>query len=429
MLTTMKRKILLSAMLFLSLTSLGQFKGTILDSQTKKPVSNASISLAGNQGTISNINGAFEMELGDYPIIFTISHLSYHSKEVVINTDLQSGLTIYLDPNTVSINEVVVNAERIKRYLVRKNFYVLDYEFLDEKICLIGYENRQLSKGRLLVLNELRDTIANLPIKKPESFYQDAFNNLHLITKDSVFQLYFVDGDMHLLYPTHRKDVPMEFFQLEYVKNSKFLFKNISIDGRSHSYLLIDTIKQTKEEIKTIVDHKLMYNAKRTASYSLSARNAPNRAAVRELTKEMMEAMRDATERYFYSTSIIHQSIHSQFFRHKESYVIFDNINKRIIHYNSDFKPIKNIKRKFPKHHQRSKLVIQDAINGKFYWVYYQGSKVLLGEIDPDKGIIISQQETPNFPFIENIKIIDGKTWFTYQPRLGETTRSLFKMN
>jgi len=72
--------------------------------------------------------------------------------------------------------------------------------------------------------------------------------------------------------------------------------------------------------------------------------------------------------------------------------------------------------------------VIQDSKTGKIYWIYYKGSKVLLGEIDLNSGQIVHNLETPSMPFIENVKIRNGTIWFTYQPRLGETVRSLFRM-
>ena len=72
--------------------------------------------------------------------------------------------------------------------------------------------------------------------------------------------------------------------------------------------------------------------------------------------------------------------------------------------------------------------VIQDPVTMKLYWIYYKGSKVLLGEFDPYTGEIANTLETPSFPFIENIKVRNGVIWFTYQPRLGETVRSLFRM-
>jgi len=64
----------------------------------------------------------------------------------------------------------------------------------------------------------------------------------------------------------------------------------------------------------------------------------------------------------------------------------------------------------------------------KLYWVYYKGSKALLGEIEINSGKIVRTLETPSVPFIENIKIRNETIWFTYQPRLGETVRSVFRM-
>lgn len=426
----MKRKILLSGLIILiSMTSIAQFKGTVLNSETNTPISNANITIDDQQGTITNSKGEFSVDITSFPVILTISHLSYYHQEIVLNTELQSGLTIHLVPKTMDIDEVVISVDRIRRFFEKNNFYVLDFEFLGDKICVTGFDNRRLSQGRTIVVEETGDTLYTVAVDRPESFIKDAFGNIHLITKDSIFQLYDENNDLELLYPTHRKDVPLEFYQLEIVHEAKFLFKVISNNGQTHEYLLIDTVNQTREVLKTIIDTKLEYHPYRPANYAGTARSMSGRAGVRDMTKEMMEMYRDQSERYFYSTLIIHQAIHSQFFKNGNSFILFDHINNRIIHYDTEFKAIKTIKSKFPKHKQRRKQVIQDLLSGKFYWVYYQGSRVLLGEIDTNSGEIINTIETPHFPFIENIKIRNGIIWFTYQPRLGETTRSLFKMN
>jgi hypothetical protein len=110
-------------------------------------------------------------------------------------------------------------------------------------------------------------------------------------------------------------------------------------------------------------------------------------------------------------------------------YLLTDLTNSLIYWYDDNFGLIKTVKADLPKHPQRQKEVIQDPFTKKIYWVYYEGSRVLLGEIDPETGKIVNTLQTPSLPFIENIKIRNRVIWFTYQPRLGETVRSLYKMN
>jgi len=401
--------------------------GKVVDDQTNKPIHNATIEYTIDEGTISNDNGEFSFEIQSYPIILKISHVSYHPMELVINTPLQSGLSIRLQPKTLKIEEVVVGTDRIKRYFKNQYFYVLDYAFRDNMICLLGYENQRLSKGCFIAINHNQDTLANINLQRPESFFEDAFGNLHIITKDSIYQVWTESAIPQLIYPTGRNEVSMEFFQLKFIDKTKFLFKIIEDDGLKNDYLIIDTAKQTRQVIKSIVNNQFSYNAYRPASYSRPRRSPPGRAASRDLSAGNMDAMRTATERYFYSTSIIHQPINSQIFRSGEKYILFDNINNRIIHFDENFRILETVKRKFPKHPQRNKQVIQDNENAKFYWVHYKGSRVLLGEIDIDTGKIINFLETPNYAFIEKIKIFDGSVWFTYQPRIGETVRSLYR--
>ncbi|MEA1877303.1 MAG: carboxypeptidase-like regulatory domain-containing protein, partial [Bacteroidota bacterium] len=407
-----------------------QFSGRILEIGTNKPIANANISFGEGVGTTSLANGTFETDLTSFPAILRISHLAYHPLEIVINSSLQSGMSIYMQPKTLSIDVVEVRGERIKRYNQNNHFYVIDYDFIDDNICLIGYENNQLSKGRVILLSQGEDTLAYLSVNRPKRIYRDAFDNLHLITKDSIFQLFYNNPRFYLLYPVHIKKASVDLFQLKFVSNSKFLFKQTSGEGQSHEYFYIDTINKTRESLKTIYNRDLYYSHRlsaQSAHYQKPIKRLPGRAD-RELSIQAMEAARDRYEAMVYDISIIHRPINSLIFRKDSGFILMDLVNDQINHFSKDFNPTETIRTKFPKHKQRRKLVIQDALTEKLYWVHYKGSKVLLGEIDPFSGKIIQTIETPSMPFIENIKIRNGIIWFTYQPRLGETVRSLYRM-
>ncbi len=415
--------------IFYSINSYAQFNGKILDSSTSKPIANATILTENTGGATTRRNGTFEINLSDYPVILKISHLSYHPVEIIINSHLQSGMNIYLKAKTLKLDVVEVRGERIKRYYQDKLFYLIDYDFIEDDICLIGYENNNLSLGRVLLMNQAEDTLAYLPADHPKRVYRDVFDNLHLITKDSVYQLYYYQPEFYQLYPSHRDEVPIDLFQLKFVSGPKFLFKQTSDGGQAHEYYYIDTISKTREDLKTVYNNDLYKSSTMAVRYTPPIGKLPGRAESRDMTTGSMEDLRDIYEAMVYDISIIHRPIYSLVFPKDTGFIIVDLVNNQINHFSEEFEFTEAVQTNFPEHKQIQKLVIQDPITLKLYWIHYKGSKVLLSEFDLYTGEITSILETPSFPFIENIKIRNGIIWFTYQPRLGETVRSLYRMN
>jgi len=89
--------------------------GTILDSETLKPVEYVNIGILNkNQGTITNLKGEFTLNI---PAQFendsiTISHINYH--QVKISVKNFSNSTIILEPKTTELTEVIVSNKKLK---------------------------------------------------------------------------------------------------------------------------------------------------------------------------------------------------------------------------------------------------------------------------------------------------------------------------
>ncbi len=422
----MKYFCLLVAFVATGLSAIGQsqFTGKIISSENEKPIPNATIQF-NSKGIISNQSGEFIIPNPSYPLIIEISHLSYHPKTVVINSKQESGINIRMVPKTTKIDEIEVLGERIKRYFKDDYFYIIDYFLFDESILTIGYKNRKFSEGQVTLIDMNQDTIANLAITKPKKIFKDGFGNGHLFAEDLVFQIFVQDSLLNLIHPTLANDFSEDLLKFQFQVDNYFVFKQISGQGQANEYYIIDTLAKEKIELETIYNEELFSASKAAVRYrhwnpNLSGKISSDPALVAQ-ANEIFEA-------YVYDQFIIHKPITSQAFRYNEGMVIFDFTNNISHIYKDNFEKVERVKNNFPKHHNRQKIVIQDPVNNKLYWVYYKGSRVLLGEINVESGQVVDILQTPALPFIENIQIRNGVIWFLYQPRLGETVRSLYRM-
>lgn len=408
----------------------GNFRGTIKDKETGAGIIGATISYGDGKGVVSDINGDFLIDNPSFPLKLEISHLTYLPKTITVRENLETSLIIQLEQSELNVDQVEILGERLNRFFERKYFHIVDYALTGDKITIIGYDQGRLNHGKLLLTNLSQDTLSSISINRPEKLFKDGFGNIHLFAGDSVYQISLIENKLALLYPTYEDDFSMNLQQLQIAENHTFVFKDIYGDGQLHMYTHIDTISRKVDTLKYVFDRKLFPVEQFAESHKKSR--------LQKLTIDYLGQMDTtsagvrAANRMFdfahYNNFIIHKPISSQVFKYDDSYIILDIANSEIHSFAENTLEELTITMEIPSHTQRIKYFVQDEITGKIYWVYYRGDRALLGEVDPTTGKIIDQLETPRFPHIENIKIRNRVVWFLYQPKVGETVRSLYRM-
>ncbi len=95
--------------------------GYILDRQTKQPLPAANIQIAGTfQGTISNTEGKYLLQLNKLPSTILVSYIGYQSQQVTINRNHGKFQDIYLTPIILETEAIVVIAEDPAMGIMRK---------------------------------------------------------------------------------------------------------------------------------------------------------------------------------------------------------------------------------------------------------------------------------------------------------------------
>lgn len=181
-------------------------KGTVIDKKTRQPVVAANLVLPDGTGAYSMDEGRFSLKIPDFPVVIKVSHISYGSTEIVLNYAPKSELVIELDELVGEIGEVQITAKRLRILTEREDFSIQDFAFDNENLWLLGYTNNQGSKGKLWLANWFGDTITSVPVKGAESLYRDVFGSVHLVLRDSVYQLYAEGRNILLPWSVERTD-------------------------------------------------------------------------------------------------------------------------------------------------------------------------------------------------------------------------------
>lgn len=103
-------------------TSFAQtLKGHIYDANTNEPLVGAAVTykLHGNQGTVSDINGAYEIKLPEGGVDLVFSYIGYEDVLMPIVIGKREVITkdVYMKESTKLLEEVVVSAGRFEQKL------------------------------------------------------------------------------------------------------------------------------------------------------------------------------------------------------------------------------------------------------------------------------------------------------------------------
>lgn len=112
---TKKHIFLLLFFVPISLLAQFQLNGVVLDKSKKEPVPFATIYLNGTTiGTITNIHGEFTLKNAISPSLLVISHISYHSLTLPIDSVNQSLPTLHLEKRNINLVEVNINDRNMR---------------------------------------------------------------------------------------------------------------------------------------------------------------------------------------------------------------------------------------------------------------------------------------------------------------------------
>ena len=134
-----------------------------------------------------------------------LSHLSFKKQAVRIeakllidNEDGRKSMLVVMQRKTNTIAEVTVTENAPHLAYENKMVWVVDYKVQDDGIYMVAGNGVGYA---LLHLGFEQDTISRKPVSsKFQELYRDAFGNLHLVSGDSIYQVYCDGRELHLLY-------------------------------------------------------------------------------------------------------------------------------------------------------------------------------------------------------------------------------------
>jgi hypothetical protein len=233
-----------------------QFKGKVLDRETRAAIKGANITLSNTRrGTSSNENGDFSLTIYNIPVFINVSHVGYETQRIWFD-NTSPFITILLNPAASILPEVEIKARNEPVPFFKDNQYsALDYEVDSSMVYLLIYRFR-LHHSELLCKSMTGDTVARSgPLQfRPTELFRDCMGNIHVLGTDSAYQVWRGDDHLTLLYPAGISRFNSTLRDCVASTDTFLFFRKAAPDGLSIDFYTIDRKTSRKKYINSVRD-------------------------------------------------------------------------------------------------------------------------------------------------------------------------------
>lgn len=384
--------------------------------------------------------------IGD-AIVF--SHISYEQKTMKVS-DENMLVVLNAKTNILPEAEIVENVPHLA--YSNKQVWVSDYIVNDAGMYLILDNN---SEHSLIFLSHEQDTLAKSKIaKKYDYLYEDAFGNIHLLSKDTAYQTYFDGEKLNMLYPVDINTFKQKLMPVQVITDSLLVLQRYASMWQEILYI---SVNRNNKETKVLAD---CYGPTREWGRTYF-RDMQKDGIIDAIQKEnplfpnIMEMLGieqtntfgdDAIENTYVDFESSQraryrlQPIFSPITFFNDTIYVFDLEKDKLIKFTENGTFVKDIDISFHRTTYRKnsrignnwdKNIIIDKALGKCYAQFTKDGHVTLKEIDLQTGTTKNTIELNHHVFPENIQIHNGIVYYKFidvRQTVGRDCRSLYKM-
>ena len=343
------------------------------------------------------------VKLGD---VLTFKHVAYHEMEYVINKDdvKNKTLTVKMFMKFHELPEVTI-VENVPHVAYNnKVVSVADYEINNQGIYLLAHRMRHYS---LLHLSFDYDTLAEIRLpRKFDHFYKDVYDQIHVLSQDSAYWV----GTMKR--------------GGEYA--GMVLTMGINID---QFYYIHAHVSAATDQV--IITHLYTNRGQELFYYDIGENEGKIDTTILEHIRWEEGCMLMENVRKFgpmgwkgEAQSLFEKPIYDPVFNMNNEIFVFNFEDNIINHYDNRAEKLNTFPLTFHKQNSWNnkvrlvegwnKKVLMDENNSSFYAVFLNQGITTLKKIDVETGTVSNSAMFGGFPFIENLRIYDGKAYFLY---------------
>ena len=344
------------------------------------------------------------MNVGD---VIYFSHVAYHEMEHIITKDdiKNKSLTVKMFMKFYELPEVTI-VENIPRVAYNnKVVSVADYEMNEQGIYLLAHRMRNYS---LLHLSYDFDTLAEIELpRKFDRFYKDVYDQIHVLSQDSAYWV----GTMM------RGDEYVGMILTMGIRIEQFDYIHAHVSAATDQVIITHLYSNRGQELFYF---DIGENEEKKIDTTLLEHIRWEEGCM------LMENVRKFGPMGWRGEAqvLFEKPIYDPVFNMNNEIFVFNFEDNIINHYDNRAEKLNTFPLTFHKQNSWNnkvrlvegwnKKVLMDEHNSSFYAVFLNQGVTTLKKIDVAHGTVSNSAVLGGFPFVEKLKIYNGKAYFLY---------------
>lgn len=351
-----------------------------------------------------------------------IYQLGYYTTKTTLHEIIKHKQVVLLRPKNLVLDEVVVNAMKTNTLQADNNTTFVDFDFYDDFILALANKGKKHNSILLLDMDGKKISESN-PSIASEKVFKDCFGNIHLLCKDSIYQVYYDYNKLRLLSPFPISDYYQVLKPCECNNGHNYIFKISQYRNLKNAYYLFDE-QQHKQLIATIADSSAIkgFNMDFDINYFLSRRRngLGYNTSVSELNKHIDQLREELVLPEEYTNLL--RPVDSEAQKVDSVFVLMDYTHKVMTVFSETGIKLKDLS--LSKDIDILPKMYYDGDQREIIFAAQNKSGLLtLYKFDMSKSKYTHQFTVNNFYFIKGLKIKGGNLFFIYKDRSSDMVR------
>jgi hypothetical protein len=379
------------------------FYGTVVDESTGQPVTGANIIIRGTKaGTTTDARGDFSIYIDTLPVYMVISHLGYYTRTVLLDGGYFK-MMLYLNPSVTELGEVEVKATLNEPFFKDNTYAVKDYEIDSGMVYMIIFRVN-LSRFELICKRTDGDTVARSKQFHfmPTGLFRDCLGFMHVLSADSVYQVFREEHDLHLIFPDSRKKFDELMLGCRASTAELLFYRNVTKKGLSAEYFAVNKKNFQRTALTEVSDEKKL---------KMLRRNADDAQNMNSGIPDDWEQFKE----WNFVQKILYKPVKTELYKIGNFICIFDIPESQIEFFDlkGNFSYKLQMKAEKSGEGRWTGDIIVDESDSRVYTTWVRNGTCTLFRVDLNSGEL-KKQIALEYPFPEKVRVYNNFVYYLY---------------
>ncbi len=397
--------------LLAAISCLNAQRGVVLDAGSQQPLEGATIYAVNSEdGTITDEEGRFSLELTQFPDTLIVSYLGYEQEVIPIRRP-DTYWEVRLESTSSLLPEIIVNSYRRPKQLTEQHKSISDFLVIGEQLLLLTYYDKR-PHYRLSIADQAGNILQTQALagRRPEQLFQGCLGGLYLIYPTHLQELRIDANHIQLAdsitIQAYRNTLrPCLYANDQYVfpgyyRHHQQVFQLFAAPRDGSASQLLETIVNEKVLRHMEDEERFLANKART----IVETNPQEGTRVRRMY---------ADERRF-AAQILYRPVRAQVFPFGDLLLLFDYTNHRIRWLDTNGNTHRETPIVFHRRNPYKVEVLRDKIYDRLYVLQADNKYTYLYEIDPRTGQLSEAAAIPEI-YIKKVQVRAGKLFYLHK--------------